>query len=444
MKAIVIGAGISGLSCAYLLQKEGFDVVVLEKEDYVGGKIRTIKENDYLIEAGPNGFLYSENTIRFIEQAGFSHDLIEAKQSSNRKFIYDGRLYEIPQKQQKLLFDNFLSIKSKLALLKEPFVKPNPDDETVAEFVIRRLGKEFLDKLIGPMSLGIYAADPYTMSITSNFKRIKEIESTYGSLIKGLVKLMSQKKANASSASGQFSKQLYSFKDGMQSFIEHLAQSINVLNGYNVKSIEKTSKYVIYTDSAKFDADIVVFAAPSFEVAKIIENLDKQLPNYLISIPYSPIVLVALAFSKKFANNTVGSYGYLFDLNKINSTIGVLFDSSIFDYRSSDDRFLVRMFLGGALRQGVIQKNNLEVLQSAIAELQRSAKIFAPFEYYKIIKYTKAIPQYLMDHKEIINLAQAFESKNPGIYFVGNAFYGVGFNDCINNSYNLIKKIKSI
>jgi len=444
MKAIVIGAGISGLSCAYLLQKEGFEVTVLEKENYSGGKIRTIKENDYLVEAGPNGFLYNENTMKFIEQTGFSHNLIEAKQSSNRKFIYDGRLYEVPQKQQKLLFDDFLSIKSKLSLLKEPFVKPNPDDETVAEFVIRRLGKEFLDKLIGPMSLGIYAANPYTMSITSNFKRIKEIELRYGSLIKGLVKLMSQKKATASSASGQFSKQLYSFKDGMQSFTDYLSQSLNVLNGYNVVSIEKTSKYIIYTDSHKFDADIVVFAAPSFEIAKIIENLDNQLPHHLLSIPYSPIVLVALAFSKKFANSTLDSYGYLFDLNKINSAIGVLFDSSIFDYRSNDNRFLVRMFLGGALRQKIIQKNNLELLQGAIAELQRSAKIFAPFEYYKIIKYTKAIPQYLMNHKEIINIIQAFESKNPGIYFAGNAFYGVGFNDCISNSYNIIKKIKSI
>jgi oxygen-dependent protoporphyrinogen oxidase len=444
MKAIVIGAGISGLSCAYLLQKEGFEVTVLEKENYSGGKIRTIKENGYLVEAGPNGFLYNENTMKFIKQTGFSHNLIEAKQSSNRKFIYDGRLYEIPQKQQKMLFDNFLSIKSKLALLKEPFVKPNPDDETVAEFVIRRLGKEFLDKLIGPMSLGIYAANPYTMSITSNFKRIKEIELRYNSLIRGLVKLMSQKKANASSASGQFSKQLYSFKYGMQSFTDYLSQSLNVLNGYDVVSIEKTSKYIIYTDSCKFDADIVVFAVPSFEVAKIIENLDNQLPHYLLSIPYSPIVLVALAFSQKFANSTVDSYGYLFDLNKINSAIGVLFDSSIFDYRSNDNRFLVRMFLGGALRQKVIQKNNLELLQGAIAELQRSAKIFAPFEYYKIIKYTKAIPQYLMNHKEIINIIQTFESKNPGIYFAGNAFYGVGFNDCISNSYSLIEKIKSI
>ena len=102
------------------------------------------------------------------------------------------------------------------------------------------------------------------------------------------------------------------------------------------------------------------------------------------------------------------------------------------------------MFLGGALRQEIIQKNNLELLQCAIKELQRSAKIFAPFEYYKIIKYKKAIPQYLLNHKEIIKAIQTFESKNPGIYFTGNTFYGVGFNDCISNSYNLIKKIQSI
>ena len=444
MKAIVIGAGISGLSCAYLLKKEGFDVTVLEKEIQNGGKIQTIQENGLLIEAGPNGFLYNETTIKFIEQTGFLKNLIKAKQSSNRKFIYDGRLYEIPTKQQKLLIDNFLSIKSKLALLKEPFVKPNPNDETVAEFVTRRLGKEFLDKLIGPMSLGIYAADPYSMSITSNFKRIKEIELKYGSLIKGLVSLMKQKKANTSSASGQFAKELYSFKEGMQSFTDHIAKSVNVLNKQNVVSIEKASKYVVYTNIDRFEADIVVFAAPSFEIAKIIQNLDNKLSKSLVNIPYSPIVLVALAFSKKFANKVVDSYGYLFDLNKIDKTIGVLFDSSIFENRSPEDRFLVRMFLGGALRPSVVQKSNFEILQIALAELQRSAKIFAPFEYYKIIKYASAIPQYLLNHTEIIKQIQEFESRNTGLYFLGNAFYGVGFNDCISNSYNLIKTIKSI
>ena len=287
------------------------------------------------------------------------------------------------------------------------------------------------------MSLGIYAADPYSMSITSNFKRIKEIELKYGSLIKGLVSLMKQKKANTSSASGQFAKELYSFKEGMQSFTDHIAKQ-------NVVSIEKATKYVVHTNTDRLEADIVVFAAPSFEIAKIIQNLDNKLSKSLVNIPYSPIVLVALAFSKKFANKVVDSYGYLFDLNKINETIGVLFDSSIFENRSSEDKFLVRMFLGGALRPSVIQKNNFELLQIALAELQRSAKIFAPFEYYKIIKYTSAIPQYLLNHKEIIKQIQEFESRNAGLYFLGNAFYGVGFNDCISNSYNLIETIKSI
>lgn len=444
MKAIVVGGGISGLSSAYLLQKEGFEVLLLEKKPKSGGKINTIKENGYLIEAGPNGFLYNENAMKLINETGFANNLIEAKQSSNRKFIFDGRLYEIPQKQQKLLFDNFLSLKSKLALLKEPFVKPKSDDETVAEFVTRRLGKEFLDKLIGPMSLGIYAADPYTMSMISNFKRIKEIETTYGSLVKGLIKLMSKKKANISSTSGQFAKKLYSFKNGMQSFTDHLGENINIMHRCCVQSIKKNSKFNIYTNLGNFEADIVVFAAPSFEVANIIKNLDEQISQSLNSIPYSPLVLVALGFDKKFANSVVDSYGYLFDLNKINSAIGVLFDSSIFDNRSNSDRFLVRLFLGGAIKPSTVQKNNLEILQSAIAELQRSAKIFAPFEYYKIINYSHAIPQYLMNHKEIINQIQEFELKNPGLYFTGNAFYGVGFNDCISNAYSIVKKIKSI
>lgn len=88
------------------------------------------------------------------------------------------------------------------------------------------MGNEFLNKIIGPMTCGVFAGDPEIMSMWSNFKRIKEIENEHGSLIKGLLNLIRQKKATASSTSGGFDSKLLSFKHGIESFLAHLSKKI--------------------------------------------------------------------------------------------------------------------------------------------------------------------------------------------------------------------------
>jgi oxygen-dependent protoporphyrinogen oxidase len=442
MKVAVVGGGISGVSIASLLKKHtNYDIVLIEKDKQIGGKASTIRENGYLIEKGPNGFLDNKEEIKsLISEFCFEDNVIESKDASRRRFIFsNGKLYELPNNPIKMLFEDFLSIKGRLRIAKEPFIKPNLKDETLKSFVERRLGREVLDKLIGPMACGVYAGDPAYMSMDATFARIKEIERRYGSLIKGLIALMREKKAKSSSASGPLSAKLLSFKNGVGSFIEHLAQGVNIVND-KVISIKKIDeKYRLILSKRFIDIDIVVFALPSYALSEVIQGIDHDFAKTLKGIKYASLSSVSFGFDKKEMPDIVNSFGYLFNLNDIVDTIGVLFDSSIFDYRAAEDKVLVRAMVGGSLRNDSALRDN--IVEIAIKEFQRSANIFRPFEFTHKEAYKNAIPQYGLNHKQILDAVSDFEKQNRGIFITGNAFYGVSLNDCIKSSYMSLQKL---
>jgi len=441
MKIAVIGGGISGVSAAYLLKKHTkYEVILIEKERLIGGKAATFKEDGYTIETGPNGFLDNKEEIKkLINDSGFDDNVIESKEESRKRYIFSkGKLFQLPENPIKLFFSDFFTLKGLAEIFKEPFVEQFMQDETLERFVTRRLGREMLDKLIGPMACGVYAGDPQYMSMDATFKKIKDIERQYGSLIKGLISMMKQKKAKASSASGPFSAKLMSFKDGVGSFVSHLSENIDRLIG-EVVNIEKQGKgYRVDTKRGSVYADYVVFATPAYALSRIVEKLDYEFSSVL-DIEYAPLSVVSLGFDKKNMPEIVNSFGYLFNLNDIEDTIGVLFDSSIFDFRAPKGKVLVRLMIGGAIKKQSAFKKNIYGV--AVKELQRSASIFNAFEYSHLKRHTFAIPQYGLNHKEMINRINEFERKNKGIFITGNAFYGVSLNDCIASSYELISKV---
>ena len=442
MKIVVVGGGISGVSAAYLLRKHTkYDVVLVEKEKQTGGKAATFKEEGYTIETGPNGFLDNKEEIkRLINDSGFDDNVIESKDESRSRYIFsNGRLYQLPENPIKLFFSDFFSLKGLLEIFKEPFIEQYMQDETLEQFVKRRLGKEMLDKLIGPMACGVYAGNPKYMSMDATFKKIKDIERQYGSLIKGLILMMKQKKAKASSASGPFSAKLMSFKNGVGSFVNHLAGNINRMEGEVVNIAKQEKEYRIDTKRDSIYADYVVFATPAYALSKITEKLDNEFSQILNMLEYAPLSVVSLGFDKKNMPEIVNSFGYLFNLNDIKDTIGVLFDSSIFDFRAPEDKVLVRVMIGGAIKKQSAFKN--KIYGTAVQELQRSASIFNAFEYSHLKRHTFAIPQYGLNHKEIIDSIKEFERRNRGIFITGNAFYGVSLNDCVAASYELISKV---
>ncbi|AEA33592.1 protoporphyrinogen oxidase [Hippea maritima] len=439
MKAIVVGAGISGASAAFLLKKLNYDVLVIEKLR-IGGKAYSVAQNGYVIETGPNGFLENKKEIlNLVYESGFEKELIEANKESQRRFIYSkNKLWELKNNPISLLFNGFFSIGGILSFLEEPFVRPLLEDETVEDFVLRRFSKEMLNKLIGPMVCGVFAGDPSRMSMESNFPRIKEVEKEHGSLIRGLIDLMIKRKARASSAKGSLSANLLSFKNGVLSFIEHLLNGVDVVFD-EIGEITKNEKFYLKGKTANYSADIIVFAIPSYALTKVFWDADREFAKAVSSVEYAPMSVLAFGFNKEGLPDIVNSFGYLFNLEEIEDIIGVLFDSSIFKGRAYKDKMLIRCMVGGALRKNSPFKSNL--FEIGIKELQRSASIFLPPEFFYKLVHPKAIPQYSLGHKNVLNSVKDFEDKNKGLFITGNAFWGISLNDCVKASYDLIERV---
>ncbi|MEJ2194397.1 MAG: protoporphyrinogen oxidase [Ignavibacteriaceae bacterium] len=217
-KVIIIGAGISGLTTAYLLHKEGFNVTVLEKNNRVGGSIETVTEGGFLFDRGPNSALETTPIIsQLVEELNLRDELVYANKEGNTRYILrKNRLLALPMSPQAFLKSNLFSIRAKLRLMAEPFIRKSHDGyyQSIAEFVKRRLGQEFLDYAVNPFVAGVYAGKPEDLSVKSAFPKLYALEEQYGGLILGTIRSV-RKRKKRKEQSRQSAKML-SFKNGMK------------------------------------------------------------------------------------------------------------------------------------------------------------------------------------------------------------------------------------
>jgi oxygen-dependent protoporphyrinogen oxidase len=405
-KLAIVGGGISGLSLAYYLQND-YEITVFEKDKW-GGKAYTQKVGNYLFEEGVNGFLNnSPKTLELCEKIGIKP--IKADENAKIRYIYDDKLIKLPSKPIEFLTSDIMSLKGKIRILKEFFIKPVCDrEESVKEFAIRRLGKEFYRKMMIPMLAGIYASTPEITSMNAAFPKLKKVECEYGSLFKGMIKLK---------RGGEPTGELHSFEYGMSEFINKLREKTkaNFVNK-EIKDIDELKNY-----------DKVVIATESFVAAEILKKYEK-LSNLLQKIKYNPVAIVGLDFESV----TPKSFGILTIKNK---TLGILMDKYIFPNRNG-----IRAMLGGARYPEIKDLNKEEIIKTALDDVYEIIKNANPkITWLKLHK--NAIPNYSMGHQKLVN--EIFnEADKLNIYLTGNAYNGISFNDCIKNSYELAERLK--
>src|SRR4030065_684888 len=242
-KIVIIGAGISGLTTAYLLYKEGYDVVVLEQRDNVGGSIETVDANGFLFDRGPNSGLETTSLIQqLVKELNLESQFVYAKREGNKRYILrNGQLHALPMSPPAFFKTKLFSGKAKLRLLAEPFIGRSRDGyyESIAEFVKRRLGKEFLDYAINPFVAGVYAGNPEDLSVKSAFPKLYELEEKYGGLIVGTIRGIRERKKRAEVS--KQSARMFSFIDGMIALPKAIEKYFgnNILLSSEVTSIDK-------------------------------------------------------------------------------------------------------------------------------------------------------------------------------------------------------------
>jgi len=453
---VVVGGGFSGLATAFRImegaEKEGLDIdlTVLEGSRRLGGKVWTEKTEGYSIEWGVNGFLDNKPwTLELCDALGIRDRLMPSNDRARKRYIYAyGKLHLLASSPLGFFKSGVLSLKGRLRVLREPFTKPpEAGDETVASFVERHIGREALRNLVGPMVSGVFAWDPYRLSLKSAFPIMAQLEQEGGgSLIKAMIRRMKKakqmrKEGKAGAKGGPMGPggTLTSFPEGMQFIIDILEEKLGdaIVTGRRVTRVGMSpeGRYTVhYQDqegsTGSLGADVVVMAAPAYACAEVLSGLDEEIKGILEEIPYPPLAVVALGYSKEEIGHDLEGFGFLVPHEEGRTILGCLWDSSMYDHRAPEGKVLLRCMVGGARRPETADLLDQDMIEAVKKDLREIMGVQAEPEMVKIARHGKAIPQYNVGHSEKLERLEARLKEHPGLFLAGNSYTGIGINDC--------------
>ncbi|MGH7496609.1 MAG: protoporphyrinogen oxidase [bacterium] len=450
--AVVIGAGISGLATATWLQKYGLEVTVLESTNRPGGVMQSERRAGYLLECGPNSLLETSPRIReLIALAGLENQIVAANQQARRRYVIkNGGLVPLPMGPVAILRTPLLSAKAKWRLLREPFIPPLPAgrEESVAAFVKRRLGEEFLDYAVEPFVAGVYAGDAEHLSLAAAFPKLKALEAKHGSLIRGAIRGRSERaqgKESAKSSAG-----MLSFREGLGQFTAALAENLapKIRYGVSQTSVHRNAEgahwYIRFQhNSAKHElaAQHVVITIPAHKLQDIAAAELAVACRALPSVPYAPIAIVATGYQRDAVARPLEGFGFLVPQVEGRQILGTLWNSTLFPGRAPRDRVLLTTFIGGARQPHLVTKSEEELIALTQMELQHLICARGEPEFVHVRKYTHAIPQYGFGHQRLQHALESIEHGFPGLHFAVNYRDGVSVSDCIVRAQRVAEKI---
>jgi protoporphyrinogen/coproporphyrinogen III oxidase len=449
----ILGAGISGLATAYWLQRDGFDLTVLEAKDAPGGSMETRREEGFLVDCGPNSGLETSPLIRRLaEGIGLKDQMIYANEAGGRRYILKrGRLHPLPTGPGAFLKTGLFSTRAKFRLLAEPFIGKSEDGyyQSIADFVRRRLGDEFLDYAIDPFVSGVYAGDPGSLSVKSAFPKLYRLEEVYGGLIKGMIKGAKERKARAEKSKDR--AKMFSFINGMQSFPEAIVEKLGggVRYGCEVGTVARSGNRwgVSYTERGvprEIDSDIVLSALPAYRAASIFRGLDEELARHLNEIYYPPVKMLFLGYREGDVGRALDGFGFLIPEKEKRSFLGAIWSSALFPGRAPEGMAAFTLFIGGARAPGCLDADPDRLHQAVLSEFSEIMAIKeAPVFVHDRI-WEKAIPQYTLGYIEHERYFQQFESNHSGLFLSGNYRGGISVGDCVIRSDLLYKKIREV
>ena len=449
-KIVVIGAGISGLTTAYLLSKKDFDVKILEKKEKVGGSIESVIENGFLFDRGPNSALETTPVIaQLVQELKLESELLYASKLANKRYILrNNKLHALPMSPPGLIKTKLFSGKAKLRLLAEPFIGRSNDGyyQSLAEFVKRRLGQEFLDYAINPFVAGVYAGRPEDLSVKSAFPKLYALEEKYGGLIIGTIRSIRERKKRTEIA--KQSAKMLSFKKGMIVLPKAIEQYFgsNVLLSSEVTSVDKNEigfsvSYQQNGVKTKINCDAVLSTIPSYTASSIFTKYDKDFKTHADAIYYPPVLVCFLVYDRKVIKQDLDGFGFLIPAKENKSFLGALWSSVIFSERANDDKAAFTLFIGGSRNPEFVNEERTSLLTRVRKEFEKLMGITADPIFSSERFWEKAIPQYNLGYIEHERFFDDFEKRNPGLFISGNFRGGISVGDCIKNAELVTNKI---
>ncbi|MCP4520804.1 MAG: protoporphyrinogen oxidase [Cytophagales bacterium] len=433
----IIGAGISGLSLAYELQKQEIPYVLFEASNKVGGVIHSERKDGNLLEYGPNTLLCSQEIEAFINEIGLSEELVLSNEVSKNRFIVkNGKVTSIPQHPLKLLLSNFFSWKTKIKIIKELRGKfPSSQEiekETVHDFLERHFGNEIIEYLVNPFIGGIYAGNPKTLITSLAFPSLIENEKQYKSLLKGFAKNR-----------GLDRKKVVSFKEGLQVLPNKIASQLKNLHlNTSIEKITKTENRYSLIDNKGNNSEVkqLVFACSPTTTSHLLQELSPNIAEQLTQLDMPPMSIIHSVYAKKDIGEKLLGFGTLHPKIENKFSAGTIWNSSVFENRTSKDNFLFTSFVGGNQYQENAQLDSEIIKKEVNKELQELYGIKGnPIKQYYTF-YPRSIPQY--DAQLYKFRQQQAEWEKEGIFITSNLLGGISVPDCILHAKKVANQFK--
>ena len=438
LDALVVGAGISGLTTAFRLARSGWRVAVVEAAGRVGGAMETHTDGPWRFELGPNTVLENHETVgRLIRDAGLEGEKIVAAPSAKRRYLFKkGRLIPLPSGPGSFLTTPLFPPGAKLRLLKEPWIGRPPEgtEESVAGFVRRRLGQPFLDYAVGPFVSGVYAGDPERLSVRWAVPKIWDLEQDHGSLIRGA---FARRKGPAPGGA------MISFRDGLETLPRKLAAEIgDVRTGVAVQRIVRVAGgYRAETSAGPIEAKHVVLAVPADAVARLLDEATAGASRLFEQIPYAAVAILALGWRRADVGHPLAGFGFLSPRKEGLRTLGCLFPSELFPGRAPEGHVALAAFAGGRTDPEIATWDEDRIARTLIHELRGPLSLRGKPAWKLVRRWPRAIPQYEVGHGRFVDRAREIEQALPRLYIGGNFLGGVSVPNCIQNGTELAERI---
>lgn len=470
----IVGGGITGLAAAYYLQEEAttsglpITYTLLERSNRWGGKIHTEEvpgdgKQPFVVEGGPDSFITQKPwAFRLSRELGMEERLLPTNDEKRKVYVLnngrptplpDGVLLIVPTKFLPFALSPLISLPGKLRMGMDLFIPPKTDgeDETLAEFITRRLGSEALDKIAEPLMSGIYNAEADRQSLLSTFPRFRAIEEKHGSLIRGM---LAARKARAQAANSQPSPNgqqpaakppsiFVSYVNGMQELVAELEGRLkgDLRLNTGVERIEESDRgYMLSLEAGgELAADAVILAVPAYAAATLVEGFAADAAGALREIRYVSTGTISLAYREADIEKPLDGHGLVVPQSETRDINAVTWSSTKFDRRAPEGHILLRVFFGGSRSPHMMALDDEEVVARVLAELRKMLEIDAEPLFHRIYRWHRANPQYDVGHLErVATIEAALPSQ---VYVTGSPYRGIGIPDCVHQAQETVAEL---
>jgi oxygen-dependent protoporphyrinogen oxidase len=453
IKVVVVGGGITGLSAAYYMkqklaeQHRDVELTLIEKAEQLGGKIRTLHRDGFIIEQGPDSFMARKQPIiTLTKELGLEAELAATNPLAKTNYIlHKGRLHPmplgfvlgIPTEVKPFIGTGLVSPLGKLRAACDLWLprQKGKNDESLGRFIERRLGKEVLENITEPLLAGIYAGDTQALSLKATFPQFFEMEQKHRSLIKGM--LSGKKKPPQAAELPEIARKsmFLTYKGGLATLVERLGEElkpIKIITGQGIVEINRMDdEYDISLEGGnKLRADGVIMAIPAYQAASLLPEIPAV--KWLKKIPYVSVANVVLAFQEKDITFPLNGSGFVVPRKEGRTITACTWTSSKWLHTAPRGQVLLRTYVGRAGAQEWIHFTDEQLLAQVRKDLQQLMGIHAEPAFYEITRLKQSMPQYPVGHVEQLGLLRGeLKRMMPGMFLCGAGYQGVGIPDCV-------------